>query len=82
MKGRFSSMRMKLSDWKLIALLLVIVSLAAASFDNPGTSGMAPSVPEKNTANDRLVWLDNYREALRQSRATGKPIFLEFRCAP
>jgi hypothetical protein len=75
-------MRMNLKDWKLIALLPVVVSLTAVSFDNPGTSGMAPSVPEKDTANDRLVWLDNYQEALKQSRATGKPIFLEFRCAP
>jgi hypothetical protein len=75
-------MRMNLNDWKLIALLLVVVSLAAASFDNPGISGMALSVPEKVTENDRLVWLDNYQEALKQSRATGNPIFLEFRCAP
>jgi hypothetical protein len=75
-------MRMKLEDWKLIALLLVVVSFVAVSFDNPGISGMASLVPEKDTANDRLVWIDNYQEALKQSRATGKPIFLEFRCAP
>jgi hypothetical protein len=75
-------MQMTLNNWKLITLLLVGVSLAAASFDNPGASGMAPSIPEKDTASDRLAWLDNYQEALKQSRATGKPIFLEFRCAP
>jgi hypothetical protein len=75
-------MRMNLDDWKLIALLLVVVSLTAASFDDPDASGVAPLVPEKDTASDRLVWLDNYQEALNQSRATGKPIFLEFRCAP
>lgn len=27
-----------------------------------------------------INWLGDYREALRQSRQTGKPIFLEFRC--
>jgi hypothetical protein len=31
---------------------------------------------------DNLYWLDNYGEALRQSKATGKPIFLEYRCEP
>jgi hypothetical protein len=31
---------------------------------------------------DNLYWLDNYAEALRQSKATGKPIFLEYRCEP
>lgn len=31
---------------------------------------------------DNLYWLDNYAEALRQSNATGKPIFLEYRCEP
>jgi len=37
---------------------------------------------EKNAAGDRLVWLDNYQAAIKESKATGKPIFLEFRCAP
>ena len=27
-----------------------------------------------------IGWLDNYQEALKQAKATGKPIFLEFRC--
>ena len=31
---------------------------------------------------DAVEWLDNYQEALQQSKATGKPIFLEFRCEP
>jgi hypothetical protein len=29
---------------------------------------------------DGITWLGNYQEALRQSRQTQKPIFLEFRC--
>src|SRR5215510_3770661 len=36
----------------------------------------------KNAASDRLVWLDNYQAAIEESKATGKPIFLEFRCGP
>ncbi len=37
--------------------------------------GAAPSrVP------DEITWLDNYPEAIREAKKTGKPIFLEFRC--
>jgi hypothetical protein len=32
--------------------------------------------------NDKLVWLDDYSAAIKEAKATGKPIFLEFRCAP
>jgi hypothetical protein len=38
-------------------------------------TGLRPSA-----AQDGIPWLDNYQEALRQAKATGKPIFLEFRC--
>jgi hypothetical protein len=31
---------------------------------------------------DDIVWLDNYAEAVKTAKATGKPIFLEFRCEP
>ncbi len=31
---------------------------------------------------DRLHWLSNYDEAIREARRTQKPIFLEFRCEP
>lgn len=36
----------------------------------------------KIAASDRLAWLDNYQAAIKESKATGKPIFLEFRCGP
>jgi hypothetical protein len=36
----------------------------------------------KNAASNRLVWLDNYQAAIKESKATGKPILLEFRCGP
>jgi hypothetical protein len=29
---------------------------------------------------DEINWLGDYREAVRQAKATHKPIFLEFRC--
>jgi hypothetical protein len=31
---------------------------------------------------DEINWLENYGEALREARRTGRPIFLEFRCEP
>jgi hypothetical protein len=27
-------------------------------------------------------WIDNYDEAMRETRATGKPLLLAFRCVP
>ncbi len=99
-------MRITLKGYKLLAFLLVVASLAVASFDNQNASGMgvltqardaasrsaeARAAAErdrrvlsqaKNAASDRLVWLDNYQAAVKESKATGKPIFLEFRCGP
>ena len=40
------------------------------------------SYAQDNFSADDIVWLDNYQTALKQSRATGKPIFLEYRCEP
>jgi len=31
---------------------------------------------------DSLTWLDDYQEALKEARDTGKPILLEYRCEP
>lgn len=31
-------------------------------------------------AQEGIGWLDNYQEALKEAKKTGKPIFLEFRC--
>ena len=39
----------------------------------------APLLAQKD---DDINWLGSYDEALRVSRETGKPIFLEFRCEP
>ena len=104
MKGWFSSMQITLKDYKLLALLLVVTSLAVAYFDNQNASGMGVLTQArdaasrrkgralaeqervltqaKNAASNRLVWHENYQAAITESKATGKPIFLEFRCAP
>lgn len=31
---------------------------------------------------EAVIWIESYDEALAEARLTGKPIFLEFRCAP
>ena len=41
---------------------------------------LAQSTPPD--ADDGLEWLDNYQQAIQQAKATGKPIFLEYRCEP
>ena len=41
-------------------------------------AAMAQSGPDAG----EIVWLDNYQAALKEARATGKPIFLEYRCEP
>jgi len=37
---------------------------------------------QPKAADDEIVWIDNYQEALKVAKATGKPIFLEYRCEP
>lgn len=54
--------------------LLTLGGAAPAAFSqSPGSKAAAP---------DEIVWLDNYQQALQAAKATGKPIFLEFRCEP
>lgn len=36
-----------------------------------------PVAPE-----EAVIWIESYDEALAEAKLTGKPIFLEFRCAP
>mgnify|MGYP005660755777 FL=1 len=33
-------------------------------------------------AEPEIHWIDNYRAAISEAKATGKPLFLEFRCVP
>ena len=33
-------------------------------------------------AQEEIFWHDNYADAIAEAQQTGKPIFLEFRCAP
>ena len=43
---------------------------------------LAATVPILAQDDDSLCWLDNYQAAVKEAKATGKPIFLEYRCEP
>ena len=43
---------------------------------------LAACVPLLAQDDDSLYWLDNYQAAVKEAKATGKPIFLEYRCEP
>lgn len=51
-------------------------AVALASFFALVTAGAAAQ------DDDTLVWLNDYDDALALAKETGKPLFLEFRCAP
>lgn len=44
--------------------------------------GVAAATSQEAGEEDTLSWHSDYEEALAEARDTGKPIFLEFRCAP
>jgi hypothetical protein len=75
----------KLNIIKLFALGIVAWSAAiviSPASEHRATAGSATQMPKAAQADDRLIWHDNYEAALEEARATGKPIFLEFRCWP
>jgi len=45
-------------------------------------AGIVSSVVIPSFAQERIPWLHNYGEAIREAKKTGKPLFLEFRCEP
>jgi hypothetical protein len=75
----------KLNTIKSFALGVVVWS--SATFISPtsehrAAAGSVTRQTKAAQADDRLIWVDNYEAALKEARATGKPIFLEFRCWP
>ncbi|HKX27277.1 MAG TPA: hypothetical protein VJ302_06260 [Blastocatellia bacterium] len=66
---------------KLGALLLMIWAFTLACLSRNALT-VAGQEPNATRTEEKLVWLNNYQAALKEAQATGKPIFLEFRCAP
>jgi hypothetical protein len=75
----------KLNTAKSFVLGMVVWSAAifiSPTSDHRVRAGSVTRQPKAAQADDRLFWIDNYEVALKEARATGKPIFLEFRCWP
>jgi hypothetical protein len=77
--------REKLNTVKVFVLAITVWS--AAIFISPTSEHQTVAITESRRpraaqAETKLIWLDNYEAALKEARVTGKPIFLEFRCAP
>lgn len=69
---------------KLLVLIAAVWGAVWLGFGNnpPHIVSAKTSQVKVDTPNDKLVWLDNYEAAVAEAKRTGKPIFLEFRCAP
>ncbi len=68
-------------------LITAITASAATAVNVPGSTGgsaISRSVSLLQLPQNReyIPWFGSYARALAQARKTGKPIFLEFRCAP
>ena len=55
-----------------------LAQACAVSFVLAGSLQLTPAA----LAAEVVGWIESYDEALEEARQTGKPIFLEFRCAP
>ena len=58
----------------LLAAAGLLVGLSLPG--HPATAGVQPF------EDDTLEWLDNYQQALALAKETGRPLLVEFRCAP
>ena len=62
--------------WGIIGIAATSQSLEEGGGDSSGAVAGALQAPEE------IFWHDNYAEAIAEAKATGKPLFLEFRCVP
>ncbi|MEM9015455.1 MAG: hypothetical protein AAGC68_00480 [Verrucomicrobiota bacterium] len=46
------------------------------------SSAISPALSQDPEAKPLLKWHHSYAAALAEARESGKPLFLEFRCAP
>jgi len=74
--------RPRASRWEIrCGLAMLALSWGLAMVGQAQETAAPESKPESKPV-EHLPWHDNYAEALAEAEATGKPIFLEFRCAP
>ena len=70
-----------MTDWNWIRLApVVLASLVSLSLSGKTSEVVAESVIVQD--DETLEWMDDYDEAIALAKKTGRPVFLEFRCAP
>ena len=57
----------------------VLVACLVLGLVVPGAAGAATGQPADD---DTLEWIDDYQAALALAQETGRPLLVEFRCAP
>jgi len=70
---------------KLMVLTVAVWTMVVLALSKPEPPMVLAAQQPATSApvnHDKVVWLDNYEAALKEAKATGKPIWLEFRCAP
>ncbi len=73
--------RLCVAKWQWVRLApVVLVSLVALSLSGKTSEVVAEAAIVQDE--ETLEWLDDYDEAIALAKETGKPVFLEFRCAP
>ena len=60
-------------------VLRLVAACLAIWLSVPGDTAAAGRQPADD---DTLVWLDDYQAALALAKETGRPLLVEFRCAP
>ena len=59
-----------------------ITALVAVMFVLFALTGCGSTENKMGWRESSGLTLDNYKDALKEAKATGKPIFLEYRCEP
>ena len=62
--------------WGIISIAATGQSIEEGHGDSSGPAARSLQTPKK------IVWHESYSEAIAEAKATGKPLFLEFRCVP
>ena len=60
---------------------LVILYVLSGSTEASQRGHSRRTEPSLTSVED-IIWIDNYRRAIAEGKRSGKPIFLEYRCAP
>ena len=67
----------------IAASFAILIGVATVYFRANTTEASLHRRPQSSlTREESIVWITSYRQAMAEAKRTGKPIFLEYRCAP